>query len=87
MKFSSSLIVLLLSFVLLGCPYEADVELNTYEESIRIDKKLLDIWVTYHEDGSREEVLFSKAAASVFDVTHKQYSSGKKLEGRYQYRE
>jgi len=42
--------------------------------------------VGYHEDGSREEVLFSKAAASVFDVTHKEYEANNKLGGRFQYR-
>jgi len=76
----------LISIVLVGCPYEADIELNTYEEAIRIDKKLLGQWVAYHENSSREEILFSKAAASVFDVTHKQYEPNNKLDGQFQYR-
>ncbi|MCO6499289.1 MAG: hypothetical protein J5I47_02810 [Vicingus serpentipes] len=86
MKLKVYLILLITSIVMIGCPYEAEVELNTYEESIRIDKKLLGIWIAFHDDGSREEMLLTKAAASVFDVIHKQYEPNNKLSGRFNYR-
>jgi hypothetical protein len=78
--------LIIIGFTLMGCPYEADIELNTYEESIKIDKKLLGQWVAFHEDGSREELSLIKAARSVFDVSHKQFGKNNKFEGKFKYR-
>ena len=78
--------IISLALVLMACPYEGDVELNTYEESVKIDKKLVDEWVSFNEEGGREELSISKLARSVYQVYHKQYSKGNKLESRESYR-
>ncbi|PCJ26366.1 MAG: hypothetical protein COA97_06180 [Flavobacteriales bacterium] len=70
----------------MACPYEGEVEINTYEESVKIDKKLIDEWVSFNEEGGREELSISKLARSVFQVYHKQYGKGNKLESRESYR-
>ena len=70
----------------MACPYEGEVELSTYEESVKIDKKLIDDWVSFNEEGGREELSITKLARSVFQVYHKQYGKGNKLESRESYR-
>jgi len=70
----------------MACPYEAEVEISTYEESLKIDKKLIDDWVSYNEEGGHEELSISKLAKSVFQVYHKQFGKGNKLESRESYR-
>lgn len=75
-----------ISLVLMACPYEGEVELNTYEESVKIDKKLIDDWVSFNEKGGREELSITKLARSVFQVYHKQFGKGDNLESRESYR-
>lgn len=70
----------------MACPYEGEVELSTYEESVKIDKKLIDTWVSFNEEGGREELSISKLARSVFQIYHKQYSKGNNLDSRESYR-
>ncbi len=70
----------------MACPYEGEVELNTYEESVKVDKKLIDDWVSFNEEGGREELSITKLAKSVFQVYHKQFGKGNKLESRESYR-
>ena len=75
-----------LGLVLTGCPYEGPVELNTYEESTKIDKGLIGEWVSYHEDGSRDELTVTKAAKTVFHVEHDIYDSKKRKTDDFYYR-
>ncbi len=87
-KMKKLLYPLLFSFglILTACPYESDIELNTYEDSLKIDKKLLGEWVAFHGDGSREELILTKIARSVIDATHKRFSANNKFDGRFKYR-
>ena len=70
----------------MACPYESKVEINTYEESIKTDKKLLDEWVSFHEEGGREELSIAKLERAVLQVYHKQFGKNNKLEVRESYR-
>jgi len=70
----------------MACPYEAEVEINSYEESVKVDKKLLDIWVSFNEEGGREELSLSKLERAVLQVYHKQFGKNNKLESRESYR-
>ena len=72
--------------VLMACPYEGEVELNTYEESVKADKKLIDDWVSFNEDGSRAELSITKLNRSVFQIYHKHFGSSNNLESRESYR-
>jgi hypothetical protein len=82
------LYITLLSFglVLMGCPYEGEVELNTYEESFKVDKQLIDEWVSFNEEGGREELVMTKIAKSVLQVSHKRFGKSNKLNSRGTYR-
>lgn len=82
--FYASLVIT--AFLFVGCPYEGNVELNTYEDSLKTDKKLEGEWVAFHADGGREELYIEKAAKSVLSVIHKQYGEKNKLEGNFKYR-
>lgn len=75
-----------ISVVLMACPYDGEVELCTYEEALKADKKLLDIWVAFNEDGSRDEVLIEKGNKAVLFVSHKHFGDNKKLEYLKKYR-
>ena len=44
-----------MSLILMACPYEGDVKLCTYDEALKTDKKLLDTWVAFNEEGGRDE--------------------------------
>ncbi len=80
----TSLVVI--GLVLMACPYEGKVELNNYEESLKLDKKLIDEWVSFNEEGGREELVIIKIDKAVFQVSHKQFSKGSKLDSRDVYR-
>lgn len=75
-----------ISVVLMACPYESEVELCTYDEALKADKKLLDIWVAFNEDSSRDEVLIEKGNKAVLFVSHKHYGENNKLEYLKKYR-
>jgi len=72
--------------ILTACPYESPVELNTYENSLKIDKKLIGEWVAFKEDGGREELTIDKAAKSVFYVTQKSFENKNKFKEVNKYR-
>jgi len=78
--------IIAISLILMACPYEGDVEINTYEESIKADKKLFDKWVSFSDDGSRTELSIDKLQKGVLQVYHKQYNSENKQEARESYR-
>ncbi|PJB15925.1 MAG: hypothetical protein CO118_01670 [Flavobacteriales bacterium CG_4_9_14_3_um_filter_32_8] len=75
-----------ISLLLMACPYEGTVELSSYEESLKVDKKLVGEWVSFHEKGGREELLIEKAVKSVFKVSHNQFGENNKFEQKYNYR-
>ena len=68
-----------ISTILMACPYEGEVKLCTYDEALKVDKKLLDIWVAFNEEGGRDEVLIEKGNKAVLFVSHKSYEKGNKL--------
>ena len=70
----------------MACPYEGEVELNTYEEAVKVDKKLIDKWVSFNDDGGRQELTISKLTRSVLQVYHMEFSKGNKLASREGYR-
>jgi len=75
-----------LGLFFMACPYESEVELNTYENSLKIDKSLLGEWVAYHEDGSKEELVIEKLNKTVGHIKHRQFNSKKQLEASFSYR-
>ena len=79
-------ILVTLSFILMGCPYQSEVELNTYEESLKVDKNLIDNWVAYHDDFSREELSIEKLAKSVVGIVHKEFDANGRLKGSNKFR-
>ena len=75
-----------MSVILMACPYEGDVKLCTYDEALKVDKKLLDIWVAFNEEGGRDEILIEKGNKAVLFLTHKNYEKGNKLSEVQKYR-
>lgn len=75
-----------ISTILMACPYEGEVKLCTYDEALKVDKKLLDIWVAFNEGGGRDEVLIEKGNKAVLLVSHKSYEKGNKLNELQKYR-
>ena len=86
MKKLNYVIILCISFVLLGCPYQSDVEINTYEESLKVDKNLIGNWVAFHDDGSKEELIIEKIAKSVISVLHKELDENGRYKGSNKFR-
>ena len=86
MKRLIHLSLVIIGLTLIGCPYEASVEICTYEEAVKSDKKLLDEWVSFNEEGGRQELSISKLEKSVLQVYHKQFGKNNKLESRESYR-
>lgn len=78
--------IIVLGLTLMACPYEADVEINTYEESVKADKKLFGHWVSFNEEGGRTELMISKLEKSVLQVYHKQFNSSNKQDTKESYR-
>jgi hypothetical protein len=74
-----------LSLVLIACPYEGKADLNTYEESLKLDKDIIDEWVAYNSEGGREELTIEKGGKTVLFVYHKQFEKNK-LIGKFKYR-
>jgi hypothetical protein len=78
--------IIAIGIVLTACPYDGDAELCTYEEAIKTDKKIMDIWVAFNEDGGRDEVKIEKGNKAVLLVSHKHFEPGNKLNGLEKYR-
>lgn len=70
----------------MACPYNGEVKLCTYDEALKTDKKLLDIWVSYKKDGGREEMLIEKGNKSVLLISRKSYEKGNKFTSLEKYR-
>lgn len=75
-----------LGLLLSGCPYQSDVEISTYEESLKVDKDLIGEWVAFHEDGAREELNIEKLAKSVLGVNHKEIDNNSRFKGSNKFR-
>ena len=70
--------------LLAACPYDSKVELNTYEESPKVEKQFYGDWTAFNEDGSREEIQISKGMKTVYNIRHNQVDDkGKKQEYHY----
>lgn len=78
--------LILIALILMACPYEGEVEISTYEEAVKVDKKLLDIWVSFNEEGGKQELSINKLERAVLQIYHKQFGPGNKLESREKYR-
>ncbi|MFH1319212.1 MAG: hypothetical protein ABII90_00975 [Bacteroidota bacterium] len=82
-----NLLYLILTAVYLcltACPYDSNVPLNTYEESLKINKKLIGKWAAIHPDSSFDELYITKAAKTVLRVQHNAYNeNGVKVENNY----
>lgn len=85
-KKSPYLLILLFSVIFYGCPYQSPVELCTYEEALKTDKNLEGIWVAFHADGSKDELLIEKIAKSVLQVSHKELDKNDRSKGINKYR-
>ena len=81
MKNLHPILFICLSIVMMGCPYQSDVEINTYEESLKVDKDLIGNWVAFHDDGSKEELIIEKIAKSVLSVVHKEIDNKNRFKG------
>ncbi len=79
-------LLIVISLLLMGCPYQGEVELCTYEEALKVDKDLVGDWVAFHENGAREEVSLEKIAKSVLSVSHREYNEKSQLKNTYKYR-
>ncbi|MDB4533377.1 hypothetical protein N9242_00790 [Vicingaceae bacterium] len=78
--------LLILGVILAGCPYEGDVEISTYEEASKVDKKLYDLWVSFNEEGGKQELLITKLEKAVLKVNHKVFNKKNQLESSEKYR-
>lgn len=78
--------LIIFGLILMACPYEGKVELNSYEEAVKVDKKLLGEWVSFNEDGSKDELSITKLEKAVLQVYHKQFGKNNRLESRDSYR-
>ena len=86
MRKSLYILIVLLAIVFYGCPYQSPIELSTYEESLKVDKNLEGSWVAFHDDGSKDELLFEKIARSVMQVSHKELDKNDRSKGINKYR-
>ena len=77
---------LAISLTLMACPYESDVPISTYDEAVKTDKKLLGEWVSFNEDGSKQELSISKLKKGVLLILHKTFGKNNKFEAGNKYR-
>ncbi|HHZ64633.1 MAG TPA: hypothetical protein EYN51_03895 [Flavobacteriales bacterium] len=79
-----STILVAAMFLLAACPYDSKVELNTYEESLPIEKKYYGNYTVVNEDGSKEEIEITKGESKFYNIRHNSIDEdGKKLEYQY----
>lgn len=85
MKNTLSLFMLgALFLALTGCPYDSKVGLNTYEESMKLDKKFYGEYTYFKEDGSRDLIQISKGMKQVYNIRqHTVDENGQKMEYYY----
>jgi len=69
-----------LAFLLTACPYDAPVELNSYAESLKVDKKYYGDWQAFNVQGddTREELHISKGDKGVYHIQHDPYDEDNK---------
>ena len=71
-------------FLLAACPYDSKVELNTYEESLPIEKKYYGNYSVVNEDGSKEKIEITKGESKFYNIRHKSIDEdGKQQEYQY----
>ena len=87
MKNSISLLLILIAILFSACPYEGEVELNTYEESPKYDKELFGEWGGWHDEGYEDLDINkgeNKGNNTVLHVHHTSYDEvGDKMETNY----
>ncbi len=86
MKKLLQITIIALGFILMACPYEAEVEIGTYEESTKVDKKIIDKWISFNDEGGRIELDISKLEKGVLEVSHKQFDAKNRQETKEKYR-
>jgi len=79
-----SLSIGLLLILLTACPYDSGIGLNTYDESLKLDKKFYGDWTCFNEGGSREEIQIEKGMKKVYNIRHNSYDNVNK-KGEYNY--
>ena len=73
-----------LLLALTGCPYDSRVGLNTYEESMKLDKKFYGDYTYFKEDGSRDMIQITKGMKHVYNIRqHTVDENGQKMEYYY----
>ncbi len=74
----------LMFLLLTACPYDSQIGLNTYEESLKLDKAFFGEWTCFNEDGSKEEIQIEKGMKQVYNIRHNSYDVvNKKSEYNY----
>ncbi len=82
-KIRSAVLVAAL-FLLAACPYDSKVELNTYEESLPIEKVYYGNYTLVNEDGSKEKIEITKGESKFYNIRHNSIDEdGKKQEYQY----
>ncbi|MBL4754610.1 MAG: hypothetical protein JKY52_13575 [Flavobacteriales bacterium] len=67
-----------------GCPYDAKVALNTYVESLKLDKKFYGDFTYFKEDGTKDLIQISKGMKQVYNIRqHTIDENGQKMEYFY----
>ena len=70
-----------LFITLIGCPYDAKVALNTYEESGKLNKKYYGDFTNSQEDGSKHTIQITKGMKQVYNIRHRTIDEkGQKME-------
>ena len=73
-----------LFIMLTGCPYNAKVGLNTYEESKKIEKVFYGDYTSFKEDGTRDRIQITKGEKRVYNIRHNTIDEGgQKMEYNY----
>ena len=79
-----SVVFFTLFITLTGCPYDAKVGLNSYEESQKIDKKFYGDYTSFNEDHTRDQIQISKGMKQVYNIRHNTIDEGgQKMEYNY----
>jgi len=67
-----------------GCPYDAKVGLNTYEESMKLNKKFYGDYTYFKEDGTKDLIQITKGMKQVYNIRqHTIDEHGHKMEYYY----
>ena len=70
--------------MLIGCPYDAKVGLNSYEESMKLNKKFYGDYTYFKDDGSRDLIQITKGMKQVYNIRQNTVDeNGQKMEYYY----